>query len=81
MLDDVRDPLLMEPGGGRPKKKRVDSEYERKGTYHVLMAFEPLRGWREVRVSKHRRKQEFALVMRKLAEDVYPDEIMPRKSA
>ena len=71
LLADVRDPLLMEPGG-RPKK-RVDSEYERKGIYHVLMAFEPLRGWREVTVSKHRRKQEFALVMRKLAEDVYPD--------
>ena len=71
LLADVRDPLLMEPGG-RPKK-RVDSEYERKGTYHVLMAFEPLRGWREVTVSKHRRKQEFALVMQKLAEEVYPD--------
>ncbi len=37
------------------------------------MAFEPLKGWREVTVSKHRRKQEFALVMRKLAEEVYPD--------
>jgi transposase len=72
LLADVRDPLLMEPGGGRPNK-RVDSEYERKGTYHVLMAFEPLRGWREVTVSKHRRKQEFALVMKKLAEEVYPD--------
>ncbi len=60
------------PVGGQPKK-RVDSEYEWKGIYHVLMAFEPLRGWREVTVSKHRRKQEFALVMRKLAEDVYPD--------
>jgi hypothetical protein len=71
LLADVRDPQLMEPGG-RPKK-RVDSEYERKGTYHVLMAFEPLRGWREVTVSKHRRKQEFALVMKKLAEAVYPE--------
>jgi hypothetical protein len=27
------------------------------------MAFEPLKGWREVTVSKHRRKQEFALVL------------------
>jgi hypothetical protein len=72
LLADVRDPLLMEPAGGQPKK-RVDSEYERKGTYHVLMAFEPLRGWREVTVSKHRRKQEFAQMMRKLAEEVYPD--------
>ena len=71
LLADVRDPLPMEPGGH--PNKRVDSEYERKGTCHVLMAFEPLKGWREVTVSKHRRKQEFALVMRKLAEEVYPD--------
>ena len=71
LLADVRDPLPMEPGGH--PNKRVDSEYERKGTSHVLMAFEPLKGWREVTVSKHRRKQEFALVMRKLAEEVYPD--------
>jgi hypothetical protein len=71
LLADVRDPLPMELGGG--PNKRVDSEYERKGTCHVLMAFEPLKGWRQVTVSKHRRKQEFALVMRKLAEEVYPD--------
>jgi hypothetical protein len=71
LLADARDPLPMEPRG-RPNK-RVDSEYERKGTCHVLMAFEPLRGWREVMVSEHRRKQEFALVMHKLAEEVYPD--------
>ena len=71
LLADVRDPLPMEPGGH--PNKRVDSEYERKGTCHVLMAFEPLKGWRELTVSKHRRKQEFALVMRKLAEEVYPD--------
>ena len=30
LLADVRDPLPMEPGGH--PKKRVDSEYERKGT-------------------------------------------------
>jgi hypothetical protein len=71
LLADVRNPLPMEPGGH--PKKRLDSEYERKGTCHMLMAFEPLRGWREVTVSKHRRKQEFALVMRKLAEEVYPN--------
>jgi hypothetical protein len=31
-LAEVRDPLPMEPG----KAKRFDSEYERKGTAHVL---------------------------------------------
>ena len=44
MLGDVRDPLLMEPGGGRPKK-RLDSEYERKGTYYPLAdGFRALKG-------------------------------------
>lgn len=34
----------------------------------MLMAFEPLAGWRHVSVSKHRRKSEFAEFMRYLAE-------------
>jgi hypothetical protein len=69
LLAEVRDPLPMEPG----KAKRFDSEYERKGTAHVLMAFEPLKGYREARVTEHRRKPEFAEVMRHLADDLYPD--------
>jgi hypothetical protein len=64
----------MEPGGGRPKK-RVDPEYERKGTYHVSIGLSsPYKGLeRGDGEQEHRRKQEFALVMKKLAEDVYPD--------
>ena len=69
LLAEVRDPLPIAPG----KAKRFDSEYERKGTAHVLLAFEPLKGRREMRVTEHRRKQEFAEMMRKLAEEVYPD--------
>jgi DDE superfamily endonuclease len=69
LLAEVRDPLPMEPG----KAKRFDSEYERKGTAHVLMAFEPLTGYREARVTEHRRKPEFAEMMRHLADDLYPD--------
>ena len=38
----------------------------------VLMSFEPLSGWRELAVTERRRKQEFALAMRRLAEEVYP---------
>ena len=71
LLADVRDPLPMQLAE-RPNK-RVDSEYERRGMANVLMAFEPLKGRREMRVTEHRRKQEFAEMMRKLAEEVYPD--------
>jgi hypothetical protein len=52
--------------------RRIDAHYgyERKGTCHVLMAFEPLTGWPETQVTERRRKQEFAHSMRRLAEEV-----------
>jgi hypothetical protein len=68
LLGDVIEPLPPKPG--QPAK--VDFHYRRGGTCHVLMSFEPLSGWRESRVTKRRRKQEFAEVMRRLAEEVYP---------
>jgi hypothetical protein len=37
-----------------------------------LMSFEPLSGRREVVVTERRRKQEFALAMRRLAEELHP---------
>ena len=52
--------------------ERFDSEYERGGVRWVLMSFEPLSGWRELVVTERRRKQEFALAMRRLAEEHYP---------
>jgi hypothetical protein len=69
LLAEVREPLPHKPG----KPKRVDSEYERRGTANVLMAFEPLKGRREIRVTEHRRKTEFAEMMRYLADDLYPE--------
>ncbi len=69
MLAEVRESLASKPG----KPERVDSEYERRGTAHVLLAFEPLKGRREISVTERRRKQEFAQMMRYLAETVYPD--------
>jgi DDE superfamily endonuclease len=69
LLAEVREPLASKPG----KPKRVDSEYERRGTAHVMMAFEPLKGRREMRVTERRRKSEFAETMRYLADDLYPE--------
>jgi hypothetical protein len=68
LIGDVRDPLPMKPGC----IERFDSEYERGGICWVLMSFEPLGGWRELVVTERRRKQEFALAMRRLAEEHYP---------
>ena len=70
LLEEVRDPLPMSLEGN---VLRFDHEYRRGGICYVSMAFEPLRGWREVEVTEHRRGKEFALAMRRLADEVYPD--------
>jgi hypothetical protein len=67
LLAEVREPL---PGGsGRPERR--DHEYERRGMAHVLMAFEPLAGQREVEVTERRRGKEFAEMVGRLAEETY----------
>jgi hypothetical protein len=38
----------------------------------VLIAFEPLTGWRGVEVTERRRGREFAITMRYVAEEIYP---------
>jgi hypothetical protein len=39
----------------------------------ALMAFEPLKGYTKAKVTEHRRKVEFAEMMRHLADDLYPN--------
>jgi hypothetical protein len=68
LLAQVRDPLPIAPGRAR----RFDSHYERRGMAHVLMAFEPLSGWRKVEVTERRRGREFAEMVRRLVEEDYP---------
>ena len=68
LIGEVKEPLPPKPG----QIAKFDSHYERGGTCHVLMSFEPLTGWREVEVTTRRRKQEFAHSMQRLAEEVYP---------
>jgi hypothetical protein len=69
LLAEVREPLPVQPG--RPERR--DHEYGRGGTANVLMAFEPLAGRREIEVTERRRGKEFAEMVRRLAEDLYPE--------
>ena len=73
LLADVRGPLPPLPGGPGGGARLLEHEYERRGTAHVLMAFEPLTGHRRVEVAERRRKQEFAEAVRRLAEEDYPE--------
>lgn len=59
------------PKPGSPQ--RYDYEYERRGTVNLFMLFEPKRGWRHIEVSKRRTAVDFALQMRRLVEEHYPE--------
>lgn len=61
---EVVEPLAMKPG----KPKREDYEYERKGTCCLLVALEPLTGFRLVEVSKQRTASDYTRFMQKLAQ-------------
>ena len=71
---DLLEPLSMKPG----QVARYDHEYIRNGSCCVLMAFEPLIGWRQCWVRAQRRRLEFAEVVRHLLDCVYPDAIKIR---
>lgn len=62
LLDDVRPPSGIECG----QEKRVDYEYERKGTASVFCAVEPLVGMYYNRVSERRTGDDFAKVVASL---------------
>jgi hypothetical protein len=68
LVSDTLEPLPRKPG----RAKRVDYEYERCGVCNAFMLFQPLAGWREVKVTERRTKQDFAQVMRELVDVHFP---------
>lgn len=62
LLGDKRMPMAMQPG----KAYRYDHHYERKGTCCLLVAVEPLTGFRFGQVRAHRTKIEYAEFMQAL---------------
>jgi hypothetical protein len=68
LLGDVIAPMPMKPG----RSKRQNYEYNRNGTCCVLIAFEPLQGWRFVQVRERRTAVDYAAFMEELVETYYP---------
>ncbi len=56
LVADKIEPLPIETG----KPKRTDSEYERKGTCNILLAYNVDEGQRYLQTSKTRKKADFA---------------------
>ena len=69
LITQTRPSLPTRPG----QVKRVDAEYRRHGTASVFMMTAPLEGKRHVCVREHRKREDFAEVVRELCDERYPD--------
>ena len=69
LIGDVIAPLPVQPG----RVKKEDCNYERHGTCNVFLAFEPMRGWRDVTVTDRRTKCDWAAYAKKIVDEMYPD--------
>jgi hypothetical protein len=67
LIGETREPLPMRPGA----VERVDHVYVRHGVASLFLACEPLQGWRQVGVTDHRRRVDWALFVRSLLEGRY----------
>ena len=68
LVGEVRAPLPPTPG----QPARHDHEYVRNGTANLFMLFEPLTGQSQVQVTERRTKLDFAHLMKKLVDEIYP---------
>jgi hypothetical protein len=66
LVSETRSPLPVRPG----RIACYDYEYKREGTANLFLFVQPLLGWRQVNVTAHRTKLDFAGQM-KLLVDVY----------
>src|SRR3990172_2654535 len=52
--------------------QRIDYEYKRYGTANLFAFFQPLAGWRHLKVTTRRTKRDFAHCMQELVDDFFP---------
>ncbi len=67
LIGQTREPRPMRPGS----VERFVSVYTRNGVASLFLACEPLAGWRHIDVTEHRRRTDWAGVMRALLEGRY----------
>lgn len=69
LLDDVRQPLPVRPGDNQ----KTDSEYKRNGTCSIFAFVEPLGGRHHVSVHEHRTAIDWAMEIKYLSDEMFPD--------
>jgi hypothetical protein len=68
LVSEVCQPLPLRPG----QPRRHAYEYRREGTWNLFLGFEPLQGWRHVKVTDRRTAQDFAYCMKDLVDTQFP---------
>ncbi len=68
LIEMQRESIVMKPG----RESRVDYEYIRNGVVNIFMANEPLRGKRLVEVTESKTKKDWALFIKRIADQQYP---------
>jgi hypothetical protein len=69
LIEEGRSSIAMKPG----QDARVDYEYVRHGVVNIFMANEPLQGKRFVEVSEFKTKKDWALFVKKIADEQYSE--------
>jgi hypothetical protein len=69
LIGEVREPLPVQPG----QPARYDYHYKRNGTRNLFMFFQPLRGWRHVKITEHHTTQDYAQCMKDLVDVHFPE--------
>ena len=69
LLDNVRQPLPVRPGDNQ----KTDSEYKRNGTCSIFAFVEPLGGRHHVSVHEHRTAIDWAMEIKYLPDEMFPD--------
>ena len=69
LVSEKREPLPAAPG----QPMRYDYEYKREGTCNLFMCFQPLAGWRHVKVTERRTGADFAHCLKDVVDVHFPD--------
>jgi len=68
LIKETRTPIERKPGSDA----KEDFEYERCGVVNIFMVNEPLAGKRHVKVTERKTKKDWALLIKEIADDYYP---------
>ena len=69
LIEDIRSSIPMRSG----RTQKMDYEYKRNGTANIFVAVEPKGGRRITKVTDRRTKKDFALFIRDIADNEYPN--------